>query len=65
MKIRGIKGRNTLKEIQEEVYKLDNPYWWEHYCGACDHFETSECPFRGSVFVETDWTEIHCKHFWD
>lgn len=38
---------------------------FENYCGACDNFETEECPFFGKVFAYTDRHKLRCENFWD
>lgn len=48
-------------EIAEATDSLD----WERYCGACDKFDSEECPNCGRVSEDTLWEEIHCRDFWD
>lgn len=65
MKIKGIKNKNTLQEIDQAVKELENPWIFESYCGACDNFETDKCPFKDKVDDLTEWKYLPCDKFWD
>lgn len=65
MHIKGIKNINTLKELDEAVELLENPYSFEEYCNACDYFNTDKCPFKNKVSYMTKWKQIGCNNFWD
>lgn len=65
MKLKGIKNKNVLEEIDQAQYELENPYCWESYCGACDNFETEQCPFKNKVCDITEWKQIKCNNFYD
>ena len=67
---RDMENKSLSKEEQEElelaVETMDNPYAFENYCGACDHFGIpEECPFFEKVNDHTEWKKIKCIDFWD
>jgi len=39
--------------------------YFENFCGACDYFQTLDCPFISMVTAKTKWKDIGCKSFWD
>lgn len=61
-------------EVDECINYMNNPFYFENFCGSCDHFpslknqfETS-CPFKerfanGELFSETNWKELKCENF--
>jgi len=59
----------------KEFINRDNPFYFEKFCSACNHFEHEDaCPFYGKVNADTMWEpEIHivdgvkvkCDKFWD
>ena len=58
---------NLSKEEQEEfdnyLNDMNDPYAFENYCGACDFFDSTECPHINEVTTETLWKSINCKLF--
>lgn len=53
------------KEEKEDINDAINPHW-ESYCGACDRFDTPQCPHYGKVVNITRWkVDIVCKYFND
>ena len=60
-----MKNLINTKEVEKDLKYL-NPFDWELHCGACDHFGTDECPYRGAATPETYYEEeFNCKNFWD
>jgi len=53
------------EELRIATERMGNPYYFENLCGACDNFETDECPFIGKVTDITEWRKIRCTKFWD
>lgn len=44
------------KEDYEDYQNSKDLFYFEKFCGSCDHFEKEgECPFYGEVFSETMW----------
>lgn len=39
--------------------------YFEYFCGACDNFQTLDCPFMTLVNSKTRYKEIGCRSFWD
>jgi hypothetical protein len=39
--------------------------YFENFCGACDNFQTLDCPFMTLVNSRTRYKEIGCRSFWD
>lgn len=39
--------------------------YFENFCGACDYFQTLDCPFISIVTAKTKWKDIGCRNFWD
>ena len=39
--------------------------YFEEFCGACDNFQTLDCPFMTVVNNRTRYKEIGCRSFWD
>ena len=39
--------------------------YFENFCGACDNFQTLDCPFMTLVNSRTRYNEIGCRSFWD
>jgi len=53
---------DEIREVQDSL----DPFYWESYCGACDYFETDECPHKGYVDRITRWgIDVDCKKFMD
>lgn len=62
--------KNVIRErdIEKELAPMEDPFEWEHHCGACDWFGNEErCPFYNMVKNNPDtyWEDIGCKNFWD
>lgn len=55
----------TVKEMEQFHVQQDMLTNFENYCGACDNFDTEDCPFRGKVDEDTYWRELPCDKFWD
>lgn len=56
------------KDIEKELYQIENPFEWEEHCGSCDYFGDEElCPFYNIVKNNPDiyFEDIGCKNFWD
>ena len=46
-------------DIRMQLGELDS------FCGACDHFNTEECPNFNNVDITTNWKEdINCERFY-
>lgn len=67
---------NILEVLNDpENERVLDPFAFEKYCGACDNFYDPvtgykqtmfhECPFKGKVNEDTDWTLLNCKYFLD
>ena len=39
--------------------------YFEDFCGACDNYQTLDCPFMSYVTAKTKYKDIGCKSFWD
>lgn len=39
--------------------------YFEDFCGACDNFQSLDCPFMTLVNSRTRHKEIGCRSFWD
>ena len=57
------KSKNEIDIERELVYATDSN--WENYCGACDYFDTDECPHQNHVDDITNWKLLRCDKFWD
>ena len=64
MKLNGI--HKLSPEEFKELNDIMDPYSFENYCGACDNFQTDNCPFKDKVFIDTEYKkEFNCENFWD
>lgn len=54
-------------EVQKAIREMENPFEFENHCGACDNFDTDNCPFKGKVDCETEYSlpPFRCKDFID
>lgn len=64
----------SIKEIEDTINYQDghnknfhplSDNDWESYCGACDFYDTKDCPLYGKVTNITVWQEIDCNKFYD
>lgn len=55
--------KEEQEKLDEAIELMDNPFAFENYCEACDHFETEDCPLKGKVTYDTQWELIKCKNF--
>lgn len=60
-----IKINNLDDETFAKVDMTLNQFGFENYCGACDLFETDDCPYKDKVDEYTDWRNFGCKKFFD
>lgn len=54
-----------LQQMDEEDTEMLLVKDWESFCGACDHFQKDDCPFKDKVDYLTQYDHIGCENFWD
>lgn len=57
-----------MPDIETDInvsYVPGEKNYFEDFCGACDNYQTLDCPFMSYVTAKTKYKDIGCKSFWD